>query len=316
MAQILTRTEAITLVSNALDEAYETAGAASKPTYPKVVKVETMDRGQEINYRIAGFGQHVERGSLEDITYDQYEFGELQTVVPLEYGLGFRVADSIIDDLAANPYGDFSQLNIATYGDVTKRFRRSATRTIENKCAALFLNSTSTAAPYVGRDGLALFSASHVTLKNPPITYSNLQTQASLSAILLQGMIIALMTQPDDTGDFMDTGDSYRVIVSPYNLMRLTDILKTKGQVDTNNNNTNPLSAFNIDPVMWKYLGTSHKGFYMQDIASHSMRYLERQKPTFMKEGDFEAVAQKYRSTYRGVATTKDPHGVVGNLGL
>lgn len=322
MAQILSRVEVSTLISTALDEAYEVEGkgAASeaKAAYSKFMDVIPMDRGQFINYRLAGFGQHAQRTELELITYDDYAFGETQTVNPLNWALGLRVSQEAMEDLQANPYGDFAQARLAAYSEVSRRFRKSATWTVEVQCANIFINCTSTAAAYVQRDGLALGSASHVSLKNPVTTWSNLPTAASLSHVQIMNGITSLMTIPDDTGNFVPIEYEYKVLVSPYNYFRLTDILKTKGQVDTNNNNTNPIgsdSNFTIKPVVSQYLGATYKGFHVIAPSQASLEWRWRIEPEFTKEADFEAIGMKYRSRFRGVAFTKDAHGVICNTG-
>lgn len=316
MAQILSRNEAQTLIFNLLDSVYEIEGNSAKTTFDKFVKVGTMDRGQEINYRMAGFTKHVERAELEAIQYDQYEFGETQTIDPKNFGTGLRVSEEVVKDLQdAGASDPLNRAKLAAFSEVTRRFRRSANWTVEVECANIYLNGTATTAAYVGRDGKALFATDHVSLKNPPVTGSNLQTAASLSAVQIQSAITSLATHVDDTGNFLPISDSYKVMVSPYNLFRIQDILKTKGQVDSNNNNTNPLDNFSITPVINQYLGASSKGFYVIDDSVASTRWLWREKPNFSKEGDFDAVAMKFRSIFRGVATTKDWHGQVGNAG-
>ena len=315
MAQVLSRNEVSTLIFNLLDSVYEVEGKAVT-TFEKFMKVESMDRGQDISYRIAGFGKHSERDELEAIQYDQYEFGETQTVNPKNYGTGLRVSEEVVQDLQDGGTSDpYNKAKLAGFAEVTRRFRRSANWTVDVECANIYLNGTATSAAYVGRDGLALFSATHTSLKNPPTTQSNVQTASSLSAVQIQSAITSLATHVDDTGAPLPISDSYKVMVGPYNMFRIQDILKTKGQVDSANNNTNPLDNFSITPVINQHLGASHKGFYVIDPSVASTRWLWRLKPTFSKEGDFDAVALKFRSTFRGVATTKDWHGQVGNAG-
>lgn len=318
-AQILSRAEVSTLISTALDQVYEVEGSTTSSeanaTYPKVFDVSPMDRGQFINYRLAGFGQHVERGELEQIAYDQYEFGEVQTINPRNFALALRISQEAAEDLGANPYGDFAQAKLAAYGEITRRFRKSATWTVEVLCANILLNCTSTAAGYVGRDNLALGSASHVSLKNPVTTWSNLPTASSLSPNAIMRDITSLMTIPDDTGNYVPMEQTYKVVVSPYNLFRIDDILKTKGQVDTNNNNINPLDRFNITPVVWQYLGPTYKGHHTIAPQQATLQWRWRVKPEFTKDSDFEAIGIKFRSRFRGVPFVQDPHGIICDTG-
>jgi len=316
MAQVLTRNEAQTLIFNLLDMVYEVAGEEEPKTFEKYMKVGEFDRGQFINYRIAGFQQHTERGDVDDITYDQFEFGESQTINPRDWATGIRISESVIDDLAdSGPTESFNRAKLATFSEITRRFRISANWTVENLCTQLFTNFTSTAAGYVGRDALALGSASHVTLKNPTTIWSNLPTAASLSALQLQSIFTSFASIPDDTGNYMPMSMAYTVMVSPYNMIRLGDIIATKGQVDTNNNNTNPLNDYDLTKVINQYLGPSHKGFYVFDKKRATNFWRWRKKPTFSKEGDFDSVSMKMRSVFRGERFVIDPHGIIGNTG-
>jgi hypothetical protein len=317
MAQVLTRNEAQTVIFDLLDSVYEVEGEKAKPTFEKYMKVKDMDRGQYISYRVAGFGKHTKRGDeMAPIDYDDYAFGEKQTINPEDWATGLRVSENVVKDLMdAGPKDPYNVARLAAFQEVTRRFRKSANWAVEIECANRFVNFTSTTAAYLGRDGLAFGSASHVTLKNPPITWGNLQTAASLSAIQLQGMITTDATIPDDTGNYQPMNDAYIAMVSPYNMMRLRDIIATKGQVDTNNNNTNPLDDYTITPVINQYLGNANKGFFLGNPDTHTCTWMWREKPNFAKEGDFDTVSMKMRSIFRGVAFNQDPHGWLGNLG-
>lgn len=317
MAQSFSINEAQTLISNLLDSVWETEGKkAVKPAYEKIFNVKNMDRGEFVDYRIAGLGKFTERGELEDVTYDQLEFGETQTTLPKNWGSGFRISEEVVEDLAdAGPNDGIIRSKLGSYADVVRRWRRSATWTVEVECANRLLNGTSTAAAYVGRDALALFSASHVTLKNPTTTQSNLATHASLSPTSLASMRRTLDTQLDDRGDYLPDNEGFLLVVSPLNDDRAYEILNTRGQVDSANNNVNTLNQYKMEVVVNKYLGTTFAGYYLLAKGVHTLNWYWRKKPEFKQDTDFDAVAMKYRGRFRGVSNFTSYIGAVGDNG-
>jgi hypothetical protein len=318
MAQTLSINEAQTLVSDLLDEVWE----AEKPpsaVYTKYMNVKSMDRGEHVDYRIAGLGKFQERAELEDIDYDDITFGEKLTVRPKNWARGFRVSEEVIEDLAdsgGRPDGD-TAAKLGTYTDIVKRWKRSVEWTVEQECADMLLNGTSTAAEYVLRDSIALFG-SHVTLKNPTVTQSNLNTHASLSATQIDNMSTAIDLQLDDRGDYLNQDGKLLLIVSATDASKAYEIINTKGQVDTANNNVNRLNRRNFEIIENRYLNVlaaSYSGYFLLREGSHSLTWLWRKKAQFKQDSDFDAVAMKFRGRFRGVRFAKDYRGTIGDNG-
>jgi hypothetical protein len=315
MAQTLSVNEAQTLISDLLDEVWEAATPSRTPAFEQFMNVGTMTRGEHVNYRISGFGKFEEREELEDFDYDQYDFSEKQTVRPRNWAKGFKVSEEVVEDLADS--GGEDRAKLASYAEVTKRFRRSAIWTVEQECADILLNGTSTAAQYVLRDGIALFG-SHVTVKNPQITQSNLATHASLSAPSLITMTTALDMQLDDTGDYISDDGQNILIVSGSDAFRAYEILNTAGQVDTANNNVNALKRAKYRVVEDRYLNigaASYAGYFLAREGVHSLTWLWRKKPEFKQTSDFDQIAMKFRGRFRGEGFVKDWRGIVGDNG-
>ena len=317
MAQTLSINEAQVLISDMLDKVWE----AEKPPesiYPKYMKVSNMDRGEFVDYRIAGTGPFVEREELEDIDYDQLEFGEKFTKRPKNFARGFRVSEEVIEDLADSGGADSeTRAKLGTYADIVRRWRRSAEWTVERECADIFLNGTSTAAEYVLRDSVAFFGT-HATLKNPAVSQSNLSTHASLSATTVDAMATALDLQLDDRGDYLANSGTLKLLVSATDASRAYEILNTKGQVDTANNTVNRLNRRDIEVVENRYfnvLAAAYAGYFLLRDGAHSANWKWRKKPVFGKDADFDAVALKYRARFRGVGFVTDWRGAIGDNG-
>jgi hypothetical protein len=317
MAQTLSINEAQTLISDQLDGVWE-AEKPPKTVYSEFMNVISMDRGEYVDYRIAGFGKFQEREELTDIDYDQMEFGEKLTVRPKNWARGFRVSEEVIEDLAdSNFQNSEARAKLGSYADVTKRWRRSAEWTVEQECADIFLNGTSTATDYVLRDGIAFFG-SHVTLKNPTVTQSNLNTHASISATQIDNMATTLDLQLDDRGDYLATDGQLILLVSATDASKAYEILNTKGQVDSANNNVNPLNRRNIKVVENRYfnvLAASYSGYFLLREGAHSATWAWRKKPQFKQDADFDAVALKFRARFRGKGFVKDWRGAIGDNG-
>jgi hypothetical protein len=318
MAQTLSINEAQTIISDYLDEIWE----AEKPpstVYTKYMIVKSADRGEDVDYRIAGLGKFVEREELEDIDYDQFEFGEKLTTRFKNFARGFRVSEEVLEDLAdagGNASGEL-RAKIGTYGEVVRRWRRSAEWTVEQECADRFLNGTSTAAEYVLRDSVAYFGT-HTTLKNPTVSQSNLQTHASLSATTIDSMATTLDLQLDDRGDYLSTDGALKLLVSASDASKAYEILNTKGQVDSANNNVNRLNRRNIEIVENRYfniLAASYAGYFLLREGAHSATWMWRKKPVFGQDNDFDSVSKKYRARFRGATKVTDWRGAVGDNG-
>jgi hypothetical protein len=187
---------------------------------------------------------------------------------------------------------------------------------VDLECALKLINGTSTATRYVGRDAVALFSASQVNLDNPPITQSNVSTATSLTETTLFNAITAIDTQRDDRGEFISTGKKYKLIYGPSNRRQALEILKTQGQVNTANNTVNTTKYLGeIEGVEVKTLdranGSAYTGWFVFN-ENHQLWYKWRERPTFDKSNDFDARALKYAVFFRGAHFHKHWAGTYG----
>jgi hypothetical protein len=316
---MMTLQAARTLVSDLLDEVWEAEDPEPEFAYTKFMKVGTFKRAEQVNYRTGGFGMPVEREVLEDVDYDTPLFGETQRIVPLNWGRAFRIAEETLEDLAdAGPTDATNAARLFTYGDWTKRLRRKCIERVDLECALKLINGTSTAAKYVGRDAVALFSASQVNLDNPPLTQSNINTAASFTAANLMTAITAIKNQRDDRGSYISTRKKFKLVHGSALTWKVIEVLKTSGQVDTANNTVNAIrhADLTIEPVEAMSLdranGSQYTGWFLMNDA-HELHWDWRKKPAFSKDGDFDANALKYKVTMRGNHYHKDWRGIVGH---
>jgi hypothetical protein len=315
-----TKADAINVIRDLIDEAWEVETPDQAAVYPEYCDVKNFSRGEFVDIQIGGLGTPLERATLEDIDYDTYVIGPELRVIPVNYGRGFRIAQEDLDDISdSGPWDGANAAKMGQYSDVMKRWKRSCTIKVENIMADKILKGT-TAGAYAGRDGLALLSASHVTLKNPPQTQSNVTTAASLTQANIYSAVTALDTQFDDRGDYIDQSGGYILLYGPAKNAAALEILKTERQLDTHNWNKNLLTESGkngfgsgaIKPVQCKYLGATYTGWWLISKERNPLVWRWRQKPKYDQNVDFDANALKYKVTMRGATYHRDWRGIAG----
>lgn len=315
MASIQDISRAQTLISDLLDSAFEAEKPAKTPSFEKYMNVKSMDRGEFVDYEVAGPGKLVEREELTDVDADEFTFGAKLTIRPKNFARSFAVSQEFLEDIADAGTKDGSNIaKLGSYVDYVRRSKRNAIWTVEEECIDLLDLGTGTT-KFTGRDGLALFSASHTTLKTPTVTQSNIDTGGALSATRLEAMTLLLDTQLDGKGDYIADDSGYILVHGPKIRDRVYEQLKTNGSVGNDYNNVNTIKQYDIEPVEVKYLGASSVKYFLLKKNVHTLTWLWRVKPEFAKEAIFNSIAQQYRVRMRGVAFASDYRGVVSNAG-
>jgi hypothetical protein len=315
MARTQDTSSAAVLLYDMLDEAFEAEKPAKTPAYERYMNVINLDRPEYVDYETAGFGKLVEREELTDVDYDELVFGEKLTIRDKKFARAFRASEEFLEDIAdAGAKSDANFARLGSYMDAVRRWKRASTWTVEEECIDLLDLGTGTT-KFTGRDGLALFSTSHTTLKNPVATQSNIDTGGALSATRIEAMTKLLDTQLDGRGDFIHDDSGYILVHGPAIRDRVYELFKTKGSVGNDFNNVNTMDQYDITPVSVNYLGASSAKYFLLKKNVHTLTWMWRKKPTFARESDFDALAQKYRISMRGRAFAKDYRGVVSNAG-
>jgi hypothetical protein len=315
MARTQDTSSASVLLYDMLDEAFEAEKPKKAPAYEQYMKVVDLDRPEYVDFEIAGFGKLTEREELQDVDYDELEFGDKLTVRDKKFARAFRASEEFLEDIAdAGVRSDANFAKLGAYVDFVRRTKQSAIWTVEEECIDLLDLGTGTT-KFTGRDGLALFSASHTTLKNPVVTQSNIDTGGALSATRIETMTRILDTQLDGRGDYIHDNSGYILVHGPAIRDRVFELFKTKGSVGNDYNNVNTMDQYDVTPVQANYLGNSSVKYFLLKKNVHTLTWMWRKKPTFARESDFDALAQKYRISMRGRAFAKDYRGVVANAG-
>lgn len=287
------------MLGEALDLAYYTRGKALSLVYPSLLDVEKVEGANRYTYDVAAFGLHVQNKELTPVTYDNYEQGTKQEDLWEKYGLAWRVSDELLEDLAT---GSRVKEGVRILKDVNEKFRDSANQTMEAIAVQPFISGTSTTKTSLWRgairDGKALFATNHLTKKNPSKLNSNLMTGASPSSIQLMLAETMFANMLSDEGYYVTRPTSFTIFCGTYWEWRFREILKTDGQLDSNNNNADPLDKKRYKLVVNPHFGPDFKGWGVL-AEGHKIKFFERQKPRFKEEPDFEVSGKKYKSTFR-----------------
>lgn len=150
----------------------------------------------------------------------------------VKYGLGWRTSD---EALSTDRYGVTDR--------AAQKMAQAMEDTKDSLSAGLFNNHTSTAAAYVGPDGVAMVSTGHPynggTWSNRGVTSSN--TDVDLGITTLEQMIQAAMYNPKSReGNPASCMGKFNLFVHPDNLGLAKRLVTTiQGQPQTNDNDIN-----------------------------------------------------------------------------
>lgn len=264
--------------------------------YSEYTKEGPTDQGQD--YRSAttvGLGQWQFTSEFGQFHKDAYEPGQERVSTWVKYTNGVIVSQELLLYMMRNKRVKDDKTNMLK--DVNQQFKDTWQWTKESVCTLFQTSGTSTTAtnswPGAGRDALALFSASHVSIKSPTVTCTNLQGAQPLSQLAIQEAITMLRNIVDDAGRPQGFVSEVLVVVGPWWQWRIAEILGTEKQVDTNNNNVNTLTGggkasyrTKVDYVINPYLSNTDTSWLVVDKKSHRMMTFNALEPLFEKEKD------------------------------
>lgn len=231
--------------------------------------------------------------------------------------------EELIEDMYNN--GRVKKDKVQLFVNAGDDFLESANWTRETITADLVLRGNSTTVtntyPGVFRDGLALASTSHVTIKGTPVTWSNLQTGSTMSQLALLEGVKMLADIPTEEGRPQGAVGDIGLIYGRFNMHRVTELLQTPQQPDTMNNNVNPLmkkmeGIGRIIPILDPYLGTSFTGWALVDMKNHKLMRFEKKKPTISKDTDINTGNRIQRCVMRYAIHADSAKGYLLNPGV
>lgn len=266
---------------------------AKEATWKKIVggKARPSNRMFEDSSYFGGLGFPVVKPEGKEITYDDFVQGPTKRWVHTTYGLGTRITEEMIEDTL---YGDIP----TSMESSSKEMGASFGELWEVLVHDIINNGTATT-NHTGGDGLALFSASHTSLRGG--TWSNiLSPAADLSATSLQTAIDNFTTTKDDSGKFQIIKPKY-IFIHPNNAWKAEELLKSGYDPESPNNSVNSLRNWGLEPIVSPYL-TGRTAFTLWAEPTHSdagvIAFMRREFKV-QQDSDFETGDMKFKSTAR-----------------
>lgn len=221
---------------------------------------------------------------------DEYAPGTERVTKFKKFTISVVTPEELMEDMYNG--GRIDEDKVELFKNMTTDFADSSVWSCEIITTDFQLRGASTVAtntwPGAGRDGLALFSSSHVTVKGTPVTWSNLQTAAPLNQLTLMEGVTMLENIPDETGRPLGAVKTVIIVHGRYWSWRIPELIKSVSQPDTANNNPNALNLRGITykPVLNPYLGASETSWMLLDEKNHQLLRFMKKKPTFQKDVD------------------------------
>ena len=248
---------------------------------------------------------------------DEYAAGTELVVKYKKYSIAVITPEELIDDMYNGNRVDKDKVKL--FVNMTKDFAESATWSYEIICSQFQQLGTSTTATNSwqgkGRDGLALFSTSHVTTKGTPVTWSNRQTVAPMNQISLMEGVTMLESIPDETGRPLGSVRNIGVVHGRYWEWRAPELITSVGQPDTFNNQKNAMNLRNVKwvDILNPYLSATDATWMLIDLDDHKLMHLMKKKATFSKDVDIYTGNQINRCVTRFATVFDSAKGALLN---
>jgi len=298
------------VVKTALDDVFmQEFNGRQHPSYvdatsSAIFVQESTDRAAVIEEVFKGTGLWDERAEEQNVSQAQPRVGNQITYSVVNFAQSVDIPKNFFDD---NMHG--------TYEKMVRDMGETGRITRDTKAFGLYRNAfTGT----ITADGVALVSASHVTLSG--LTVSNLITGA-LSENTLNDGIVALFEQKAQDGTVR--GQVARTLLVPPKLFKLaTEITESELKSGTDTNDVNVYSSkYGIRVATSPYLGSAAGG---SDTAwfllteNHSVRRWVRQgvETTLVPWQGQRNNNYIYKGEFREAFGATDYSGIVGSTGI
>lgn len=270
--------------------------------FARYVNVQTSNRAYEDSYETSGFGPLAKKAELAPTMLDEpLKLGGVRFIHD-SFALGFLVSEEMRDD---EQYGMVNQL--------AGSLGRSARITAELYGHDV-LNNGFSAAKYVGRDGLALFSTVH-PLRGTGGTYGNTPAVAiDISEAGIEAGIAAFDNMVDDRG--ITTEISPRtLLVTPGDRMLAKRLLNSAGMPGTPNNDINPLADEGLNLMVSNWLTDPDAWFLLPAASESPIMFYWRKQPDTKTWDDENADGTYHKIKQRHSTGFNDWRGAWGSPG-
>jgi len=275
-----------------------------EPLYSQVFEKMQSDKAYEKVIEATGFGLAQVKPEGQSIQFDSDFEGTVNIFTHVVYGLGYIVTrEEMEDDL---------------YADVSKTRGKSLTfsmkTTVEMVHANIFNNGFTNSAPYLGGDGVPLFSAAHPTAAG---LQSNLITAADFSETALEDALKQIAQTKNSRGLNVNP-TAEKLLVSTSDMFNATRVLESQLRTSTANNDINASRAMGMLPggvVVNPYLTDLDAWFIKTNVPDGMLSMWRRDVGTLEKDNEFDTENAKAKSTVRFSAGWGDFRGMFGSPG-
>lgn len=247
---------------------------------------------------------------------DEYEMGKEWVVSYKKFSTGMLISEEAIDDMKTNKRAREDKVKLLQ--TFASDAAEAAQWTCETQCTDFLIRGTSTAVtatwPGVFRDGLALFSAAHVTQKGG-YQWSNLQAGGPPTQLSIQEAVTMLSNIPDETGRPQASVGGVAIVYGRFNEWRMDEILGTEFAVDVDTNNINPLKNKKITKILDPYLPPTYPGYMVIDTKWHELQHFMKKKVTLNTDVDAMTGNRIHRAIMRFARSADSAKGIVLNPG-
>jgi len=259
-----------------------------------------VNPGKHSSYKVSGIGGLTDLADFDGtITYDSPSQLYDKTIEFPEKVLGMKVERKLFDD------DEFGIMDRRPW-----QMAISVARTREKKAASIFNNAfTGTTGP----DSLSLCNDSHPYSPDDATTWDNKGTSA-LSAVNVEATRrIGHNSIMNDRGELMMI--NYDTILCTVNNEETAwEIINSTGKVDTADNNRN-FHQGRYKLAVWDRLSDSNNWFMIDSrLAKMFLLWLDRVKPEFNYDRDFETLVAKWSVYARYNCDWADARPIYGHL--
>jgi len=219
---------------------------------------ENSDRAFEEEVMFTGFGTAPVKGEGSAVSYDTAQETYVSRYTNETVALAFAITEEAMED---NLYDTFSKLR-------ARGLARAMANTKQVKGADVFNNAFSTAAAWVGGDGVAFCSASHPTVSG--VNQSNLMAASDLSEAALETALTSIQKIKDDRNILI--GASAESLHIPPDLWATADqILHSPGTTTAGGSGDGTYAQNSINAV--RHMGMVPNGFFVNRRFTNTNDY-------------------------------------------
>lgn len=270
--------------------------------YQRAFNVKDETKGHVDAFRVSTLGTFRRKFEGAPITYDDAVQGPRLRVIISTFALGYRVTMEAQRDAQ---YDVIDQMP-SDLGDAGRHHIETLTWGLPNDGFA--------GATYTGLDGLALYSASHTSLKGAGLRSNRITPGVQLSVSLMEDMVTNLRTTLSDAGRQTPITPSM-LIIHPSEAHEAARILESEFEPNTSENQINVMrgSRTGITPLDVPYLTDQDAVHLWAAKGKHSVNYHNRQSMEFDNSTDTQTKDRLYDGVYRGQVAFWGWEGTVGS---